>query len=242
MTEDAELHALQERAAEMVLSMSTMTDDLTDEEARPLIAWAVGQAEAVAREVAAGGARGAAPGAAVPDPAELLADRLTPVRKLVRAVSSLAADRHRLNEEEVAEEIDYVVELGDRLPGAGMRPRTVANGAHAAAPDLARRQAEMDNREFVIALLGQLPQASVTPARAGSPDAPGEVAARPGRGEAGAAEAGEEEADEPAPKALPRSFASRVGDLITHIVDRDDVTDDQDRSDNDDAQETRQRT
>ena len=39
---------LRQLAAEMILESSSLTDDLTDEEARPLIAWGLDQADAAA--------------------------------------------------------------------------------------------------------------------------------------------------------------------------------------------------
>jgi len=52
MSRNAAAMLLRRQASETVLEASSLTDELTDEEARPLLAWGLEQAKAAADELA----------------------------------------------------------------------------------------------------------------------------------------------------------------------------------------------
>jgi len=136
--DDVARRRARQRAAEMILSTPDLTDELTDVAARLLIEWGVAQAEAA---VATGGT-------------DLAAERAGPVRRVIKVISSLAADRRTLEPEQVAEELTLVLDLADRLP----RPPVLQ--AHSVrssgVADLAAWQTEMDDRTFVRSVLALL--------------------------------------------------------------------------------------
>ena len=135
--------AARQRAAEMILGTPDLTDELTDAAARPLIEWGVGQAEAAA---GANGVEPAAEGAA-------------PVRRIIKVVNSLAADRRTLEPGQVAEELTLVLDLAERLPRP---PELQGRAARASAvADLAAWQTEMDDPTFVRSVLALLLGAQV---------------------------------------------------------------------------------
>jgi hypothetical protein len=137
---------LRRRAAEMILGTPDLTDELTDAEARPLVHWGLAQGEVVADRLQAAGAMEALTAAA--GPGETLADRMSPVRRVMKTINRLATERHELEPVVVAEEIAYILELAARLPDPppqGVLPTTLA--------ELAGWQVEMDNQAFVWALL-----------------------------------------------------------------------------------------
>jgi hypothetical protein len=130
----------------MILGTPDLTDELTDAEARPLLHWGLAQAEFAADRVQAESAMEAF--VAAGGPGEALADRVSRVRRMIKAVNRLATERHELKPEVVAEELAYIFELAGRLPNPppeGILSTTLA--------ELAGWQAEMDNAAFVWALL-----------------------------------------------------------------------------------------
>lgn len=140
---------LRKWAAGMILDTPDLADELTDDEARPLLAWGVAQAEAAARQAAV--PEQAAAALAGDDLQAALSGRLSPVRRVMKAINSLAADRRQLEAAALVEELQYVVELAGRLPNP---PRQVVDAPTLA--DLAARQVTMDNGAFVQALLALL--------------------------------------------------------------------------------------
>lgn len=148
---------LRRQAAEMVLEASSLTDELTDEEARPLLAWGLEQAKAAADELAlTDQAMAALP---AEDVRSMLADQLTPLRRTMKLINGLTADRHDLSSEDLFEELKYVLELAGRLP----YPPTFADPQIPLA-ELSARQVDLDNAEFVqaiLALLGSPPPIEV---------------------------------------------------------------------------------
>jgi len=81
-------------AAEIILESSSLTDELTDKEARPLLFWGLAQAESAVDAVVA--TQGVPVGhvvAVLPaaDLRAVLAGRLAQVRRMVKAISTLAA-------------------------------------------------------------------------------------------------------------------------------------------------------
>lgn len=140
---------LRRQAAEMVLEASSLTDELTDEEARPLLAWGLEQAKAAADELAlTDQAMAALP---AEDVRSMLADQLTPLRRTMKLINGLTADRHDLSSEDLFEELKYVLELAGRLP----HPPTFTDPQIPVA-ELSARQVDLDNAGFVEAILALL--------------------------------------------------------------------------------------
>jgi hypothetical protein len=148
---------LRRQAAEMVLEASSLTDELTDEEARPLLAWGLEQAKAAADELAlTDQAMAALP---AEDVRSMLADQLTPLRRTMKLINGLTADRHDLSPQDLFEELEYVVELGRRLPYS-----PTLTDPRVPVAELSARQADLDNIAFVqaiLALLGSPPPVEV---------------------------------------------------------------------------------
>lgn len=159
MSEPPDPTRLQRLAAEIISEAAGLTDDLTDAEARPLIAWAQSQAEVAAQQVTWSQAR---PGLPAEELHAILADRLGPVRKVIKMLSRLAVERHSLAVEEITKELESIRDLAGRLPN----PATPATISFAPA-DLAARQAGMDHTAFVSAVLALLGR--------GEPPAPAEM-------------------------------------------------------------------
>jgi hypothetical protein len=149
MREQSNEAHLRQLAAETILETSGLTDNLTDEEARPLIAWGLSQAaSAVHQVVATSQAIDMLP---QDDPTPALTERLGPVRRVMKAINSLTSDRHNLSSEEVAGELAHIQDLAQNLPS----PPPFA-AADIAVDDLPARQAGLDNSAFVSAMLSML--------------------------------------------------------------------------------------
>jgi hypothetical protein len=146
MSAQSDLSQLRQRAAEMILGTPDLTDELTDAAAWPLIRWGLAQAEVVAERLQAANALEVL--AAAPGLADSLADGMSHVRRVIKAVNRLAAERHELEPAVVAEELAYIFELATQLPNpppAGVLRTTMA--------ELAGWQREMDTMAFLWALL-----------------------------------------------------------------------------------------
>jgi hypothetical protein len=146
---------LRRQAAEMVLGASSLTDELTDEEARPLLAWGLEQAKAAADELAlTDHVMAAMP---VEDVRAMLADRLTPLRRTMKLINGLTADRHNLSPQDLFEELKYLIELAGRLP----YPPSLTDPQVPLA-ELSAQQSHLDNVAFVQAILALLGSPSPT--------------------------------------------------------------------------------
>jgi hypothetical protein len=133
----------------MILSVSSLTDELTDDEARPLIQWGINQAEAAADALTrAGQSTGDPPSG---DWHILLADRLDPVRRVMKRINRLVVDRHDLDAEELFEGLQHLFALAERLPS---RPPLRESAVPLA--EVCARQADLENQAFVQALVGLL--------------------------------------------------------------------------------------
>jgi hypothetical protein len=146
---------LRRQASEMVLEASSVTDDLTDEEAGPLLAWGLEQAKAAADELALTDQVMAAMPAE--DVRAMLADQLTPLRRTMKHINGLTADRHSLSPQDLFEELKYVVELAGGLP----RPPSLTDPQIPLA-ELSAHQADLDNVSFVQSILALLGSSSPT--------------------------------------------------------------------------------
>jgi hypothetical protein len=150
LREQGSSEGLQQLAAEAILESSSLTDELTDEEARPLISWGLVQARlAVESVVAEQEAHVNSRAAILPadDLRAVLAERLAPVRRIVKASSALTIDRHRLSVQEVVEELVSIRAMAGKLPAACL-PITGPTLAELAAWQLC-----FDNATFIRAML-----------------------------------------------------------------------------------------
>ena len=77
-----------------------------------------------------------------------------PVRRIIKVVNSLAADRRTLEPGQVAEELALVLDLADRLPWPPVLQARDARSSMVA--DLAAWQTEMDDQTFVRSVLALL--------------------------------------------------------------------------------------
>ena len=92
MHERGSSEGLQQLAAEAILESASLTDELTDEEARPLISWGLVQAWLVAESVVTEQEANVNSRAAVlpvDDLRAVLVERLAPVRWIMKASSAL---------------------------------------------------------------------------------------------------------------------------------------------------------
>jgi len=133
----------------MILSASSLTDELTDDEARPLIQWGLSQAEAAADDLTQ--AHEISGDLAGGDLRAILADRLDPVRRAMKCINSLAFDRRRLAAEELFEELQNLFTLSERLPCPPLLDVSVVP-----LTELSARQADLENLAFVRAIVDLL--------------------------------------------------------------------------------------
>ena len=136
---------LRRMAAEMILEAAMLTDEMTDEEARPLISWCLSQGEAAADALLAGTDPALAP---EDDPREALMERMVPVRRLIRAINALAGNRRGMSSRHVFDELDAIRSLAQELPEPGGTAVT-----DVALAELAAWQTGFDNGAFVGAIV-----------------------------------------------------------------------------------------
>ena len=142
---------LRRMAAEMILEAASLTDEMTDEEARPLISWCLSQGEAAAAAVAITDAVASGTGHALEpddDPRKALRERLVPVRRLIRAINALTGKRRHMRSRQVFDELDAIRSLAQELPEPGGAAVT-----DVALAELAAWQTGFDNGAFVGAIL-----------------------------------------------------------------------------------------
>jgi len=93
----------QERlAAEIILDSEGLTDDLEDASAKPLLAWGVAQAERLAAKAAG----------------HDLDRTVSGLRRVIKRVNNLVADRAILTGDEFAAELDELVTMTSNLTGS----------------------------------------------------------------------------------------------------------------------------
>lgn len=132
-------------AAEMVLELSERMGDLTDEEAQPLIAWALGQADAAVQNLLAlnQGSCVQPPG----EPGERLAAMLKPVAQAVTIINDWIADRDALSPQEINEKLGLLQQLSRQLP------RPPISGAMDLALRVPIRETGLSNTDLIHAVL-----------------------------------------------------------------------------------------
>lgn len=145
MEEGSSTDKLRRQAAETILEVSSLTDELTDEEARPLIAWCLMQGEAAADALSASVDLASPPAR---DASEMLSERVAPVRRLMRAINALAGGRQVLSPQQVFSELETIRTVAEALPvPAGV------DITDTALAELTAWQTGFDNGAFVGAVL-----------------------------------------------------------------------------------------
>jgi hypothetical protein len=108
MISDSELEARQRLAIEMILESESLTDDLQDDEAEILLDWGLAQAEACAL---------ATQQIADEEEARPALDQgVTTVRRAMRLINDIVAERMDLGDGETVEELLRLVSLVKDLP------------------------------------------------------------------------------------------------------------------------------
>ena len=108
MISDSELDARKRLAIEMILKSESLTDYLQDDEAETLLDWGLAQAEAYAlatQEIA--------------DEEEVrraIDQGVTTVRRAMRFINDLVAERMDLSDGEMVEELLHLISLARELP------------------------------------------------------------------------------------------------------------------------------
>ncbi|TEU11539.1 MAG: hypothetical protein E3J21_23345 [Anaerolineales bacterium] len=108
MISNSELYARKRLAIEMILKSEGLTDHLQDDEAEILLDWGMAQAEAyalVTQEIAK------------EEEARLAIDQgVTKVRRAMRFINNLVAERMDLSDGEMAEKLLHLISLAGELP------------------------------------------------------------------------------------------------------------------------------
>jgi hypothetical protein len=113
MTSGSELEARKRLAIEMILESEGLTDDLEYDEAEILLDWGLAQAEAYAL----------ATQEAADEEASLTLDKgVATVRRAMRLINDLVAERMDLNDGEMVEELLRLVSLARELPRVQVIP------------------------------------------------------------------------------------------------------------------------
>jgi hypothetical protein len=108
MISDSELDARRRLAIEMILESESLTDDLQDDEAEILLDWGLAQVEAYAL---------ATQEIADEKEARLAIDQgVTTVRRTVRFINDLVAERMDMSDGEMVEELLRLIPLARELP------------------------------------------------------------------------------------------------------------------------------
>jgi len=108
MISDSELDARKRLAIEMILKSESLTDYLEDDETETLLDWGLAQAEAYAL---------ATQEIANEEEARLAIDQgVTTVRRAMRFINDLVAERIDLSDGEMVEELLHLISLARELP------------------------------------------------------------------------------------------------------------------------------
>ena len=143
--ERASTDRLRRMAAEALLEAASLTGELTDEEARPLISWCLSQGEAAADALSTSSDLDLA---AAGEARKMLVEQIAPVRRLMREINALAGERRDLDPQEVYDRLETIRALAEELPAPGG-----AAVSDTALAELAAWQTGLDNGDFVGALL-----------------------------------------------------------------------------------------
>ncbi|MFN2169329.1 MAG: hypothetical protein ACK2U9_24105 [Anaerolineae bacterium] len=133
---------LRNLAAVMILGDSSLTDELTDKEAKSLLDLGVQQANAAVDALLSSSVL-------PPDNAEeMIAERMAPVRGFLGAINRIVGKRRGLTPEQMTEELETLRAAAQELP---LQPEAPVSDS--ALSLLAHWPAETDNLGFVLAML-----------------------------------------------------------------------------------------
>lgn len=145
MDTDVRTEELRNLAAVMILGDSSLTDELTDKEAKSVLDMGVQQANAAVDALLLSVDAVQLP----PDEArEMLAERVAPVRRFVGRINALVGKRRDLVPEQVREELEALRAIAAELP---LQPEAPVGDS--ALSLLAHWPTETDNLGFVLAML-----------------------------------------------------------------------------------------
>jgi hypothetical protein len=136
---------LRDLAAGVILGDSSLTDELTDQEAKSLLDIGLLQADAAVDALVAS----FDPAQLRPDDAEeMIAERMAPVRRFLGRINALVGKRRRLTFEQMTAELNGLRVVAEELP---LPPEAPVSSS--ALSLLAHWPAETDNLGFVLAIL-----------------------------------------------------------------------------------------
>jgi len=145
---------LEKRVVESLMSDPGLRDELTDDEARPLMDWGLSQAAAIARRMAAQAS------------AESLDDAVGDLRKLMKRINRLVGHRREGDPELVRKDLRRLAKYSERLFGG-----TVVRPDEAQLETFLAEQAVLDNRGIVERLLAMFtPPQDAAPSLETSPE------------------------------------------------------------------------
>ncbi|MBN1967411.1 MAG: hypothetical protein JW910_22345 [Anaerolineae bacterium] len=167
---EAEQHELEEEAAESILGDPSLRDELTDDEARPLIDWGLHQVAALAKQVASQGM------------AETMRTTVTDMRRLMKRINRLAGHRAQGGgEEQLRNDLRRLGKVSAELFGEAITPPDEVT-----VEAFIAEQASLSNEQLVNRLLslyappeGPPPQLKAPPEspRLTAPPEPGRLSA-----------------------------------------------------------------
>jgi hypothetical protein len=141
MDADVRTEELRNLAAVMILGDSSLTDELTDKEAKSLLDLGVQQANAAVDALLSSSVL-------PPDNAEeMIAERMAPVRGFLGAINRIVGKRRGLTPEQMIEELESLRAAAQELP---LRPEAPVSDS--ALSLLAHWPVETDNLGFVLAI------------------------------------------------------------------------------------------
>lgn len=157
---------LEARAAESILGDAGLRDELTDDEAKPLIEWGVSQASAMARRVVAE--------AALQSDIDTLDESLASLRRLMKRVNRIVGRRAEGDPESLRKDVDRLASLSEKLYGDLVsRPDTAQVEA------FLTQQSLLSNEQIVAKLLAMYAPPPEPFNQLDAPPKPGELSAPP---------------------------------------------------------------
>jgi hypothetical protein len=155
-------------AAQSITGDPSLRDELTDDEAQPLIDWGLAQVDRLAQQVML------AQHAAARDSNEVMDESVSDLRKLMKRVNRLVGHRAAGEMDRVDRDLQRLARFSERLYGAAVTP-----------PDEARlaafktELAGYSNLELIGHLLRMFAPEVDAPAQLDAPDAPEQITAPP---------------------------------------------------------------
>lgn len=146
---------LEKKAAELILGDASLRDELTDDEAQPLIDWGLAQVAQIARR------------ASLMASAEAVEAALDDVRRLMKRVNRVVRHRALGDAEAVRSDLERLSELSARLFGDA-----VPRAALSQVDTFMAEQGNLSNGQVVKRLLGMFAPPLSLASQAAGPEAP----------------------------------------------------------------------